>query len=99
VIKRHPDDRPLVLHLKREYWEAIRDGSKHEEYRLRTPYWERRLRNKEFSRVVLMLGYPRSGDDSRALHRKWTGCRETTITHPLLGEAVPVFAIDVSEKA
>jgi hypothetical protein len=90
--------KPLVLHLKREYWEAIRDGTKLEEYRERGPYWGRRLRNKEFSEVVLLLGYPKAGDESRTLRRKWKGYRETNITHPLFGENVPVFAIDVSER-
>lgn len=87
----------LVLHLKREYWEAIRDGSKKEEYRERGPYWGKRLRNKEFSEVVLLLGYPKSGDESKTLRRKWNGYEEKNITHKLFGERVPVFAIDVSE--
>jgi ASC-1-like (ASCH) protein len=33
----------LHLSLKREYFEAIRAGTKTEEYRLCTPYWQRRL--------------------------------------------------------
>jgi len=91
--------KPLVLHLKREYWEAIRDGTKTEEYRERGPYWGRRLRNKEFMGIVLLLGYPKAGDESRTLRRRWKGYREKNITHPLFGENVPVFAIDVSERA
>jgi hypothetical protein len=91
--------RPLVLHLKREYFEAIRDGTKLEEYRERKPFWCSRLRNKEFSKVVLLHGYPKAGDESRTLRRKWKGYRETKISHPLFGKNVPVFAIDVSEAA
>lgn len=91
--------KPLVLHLRREHWEAIRDGTKKEEYRERTAYWIRRLRNKEFLGVVLLLGYPKAGDESRTLRRRWRGFKEATITHPHFGRQVDVFAIDVSEKA
>ena len=88
----------VVLHLKREYWDAIRDGIKREEYRARGPYWGRRIRNKDFSEVILLCGYPKRGDDSLMIRRKWKGYRETNVTHALFGEdPVPVFAIDVSE--
>lgn len=90
--------KPLVLHLKREYWEAIRDGTKTQEYRKRTAYWIRRLRDKEFSEVVLLLGYPKTGDESRTLRRRWKGFKVATITHPHFGRRVGVFAIDVSER-
>ena len=33
----------LYLPLKREYFEAIRDGTKTEEFRLCTPHWAKRL--------------------------------------------------------
>lgn len=87
----------LILHLKREYWEAIRDGSKLEEYRERVPYWEKRIPGKEFSDVVLLCGFPKAGDESRTLRRKWNGYTEKVITHPHFGDSVEVFAIDVSE--
>lgn len=35
--------RTLHLPLKREYFEAIRDGSKPEEFRLCTEHWRKRL--------------------------------------------------------
>jgi len=60
----------VVLHLKREYWDAIRDGIKREEYRARGPYWGRRIRNKDFSEVILLCGYPKRGDDSLMIRRK-----------------------------
>lgn len=89
---------PLVLHLKREYWEAIRDGSKQEEYRLRTPYWERRLAGRTFSGIVLCLGYPARGDEQKRLYRQWKGVTHQLIHHALFGHGlVSVFAIDVSE--
>ncbi len=90
----------LVLPLKAVYFEEIRQGTKVEEFRERTPYWRRRIEGRTFDRVVLTKGYPKAGDDSRRLVREWRGFRETTITHPHFGpEPVAVFAIDVSAAA
>ena len=87
----------LVLPLKAEYFNAIRDGQKAEEFRQRTPYWRRRLEGRTFDRVVLTLGYPPAADTSRRLVREWRGYRETTITHPHFGATpVDVIAIDVA---
>ena len=90
--------KPLVLHLKREYWEAIRAGSKREEYRACSMYWETRLRGKRFSEILLLCGYPKAGDVNRTLRRKWKGFYEKTICHPHFGgQPTLVFAIDVME--
>lgn len=86
----------LILPLKREYFEAIRDGSKPEEFRLCNNYWRRRLAGKEFARIVLTLGYPARHDEARRLVRPWRGFTIKTITHPHFGpEPVEVFAIQV----
>ncbi|WP_291585855.1 ASCH domain-containing protein [Comamonas sp. UBA7528] len=90
----------LYLPLKREYFEAIRDGRKPEEYRLCTPHWRKRLEGREFDQVVLTLGYPARDDQARRLVRAWRGFTIKTITHPHFGtDPVEVFAIDVSEPA
>lgn len=91
----------LHLPLKREYFEAIRDGAKTEEYRLCTAFWERRLSRKSryhdtlvegaiavprfFDRIVLTLGYPARDDHTRRLERPWMGYTIKTITHPHFG--------------
>ena len=88
----------LILPLKAEYFNAIKAGTKTEEFRLRTMYWTRRLHGRTFDRVVLMLGYPSRDDETRRLVVPWRGMRETTITHPHFGsEPVEVFAIQVGE--
>lgn len=90
--------RTLVLPLKREYFEAIRDGSKTEEYRLLTPYWQRRLASPFglYDDIVLTLGYPASDDHDRRIVRPWRGYTIKTITHPHFGpEPVEVYAIDI----
>ena len=88
----------LNLPLKREYFEAIRNGSKLEEYRLCTPFWRKRLEGREFDQVVLTLGYPARDNQARRLVRTWRVFTIKTITHPHFGpDPVQVFAIDVSE--
>lgn len=89
----------LVLPLKRQYFEEIRDGLKPEEYRLCNAYWTKRLA-KDFDRVILTLGYPRRDDHARRLVLPYRGFTVKTITHPHFGtEPVQVFAIDVSSEA
>lgn len=89
----------LHLSLKREYFEAIRDGSKTEEYRLWTPYWQKRLEGKTFDSVILTLGYPAASDQSRRLIRPWRGCSITMIEHPHFGAGpVTVYAIPVNPQ-
>jgi len=45
----------LILHLKYEYWQMIRDGDKTHEYREVKPYWESRIRNQK--KLTLVPGY------------------------------------------
>lgn len=89
---------PSTLHLslKREYFEAIRDGHKLEEYRLCTPHWRKRLEGREYEQVVLTLGYPSRNNHARRLVRAWRGFVVKTITHPHFGPSpVQVYAINV----
>ena len=90
----------LVLPLKREFFDAIKAGTKPEEFRLRNDYWSRRLEGKTFDRVVLTLGYPKRDDHARRIVLPWKGYRECQITHPLFGaDPVDVFAINVNTCA
>lgn len=89
--------RTLTLHLKGEYFDAIKAGTKSEEYRLFSPYWCRRLEGRHYDRIELTRGYPKSGDSARRLVLPWKGYRMATITHPHFGtDPVEVYAIDVS---
>ncbi|ALJ98262.1 RNA-binding protein [Brucella phage BiPBO1] len=94
--------RKLTLPLKAEYFDAIRDGTKTEEYRLANAYWTRRLHNMwgsmlSFDGIVLARGYPKRDDAERRLELPWRGFTRKTITHPHFGpDPVEVFAIDVS---
>lgn len=87
----------LVLPLKAEYFNAIKAGTKAEEFRLRNAYWRKRLEGRTFDRVVLMLGYPARDDDERRVVLPWRGMRVTMIEHPFFGMAsVEVYAIRVA---
>ena len=88
----------LVLPLKAEYFNAIKDGSKPVEYRLDTPYWRRRLVGRSYDRIVLTLGYPKKSDTARRLEFPWRGATETRIVHAHFGAApVQVFAIPLKK--
>lgn len=90
----------LHLSLKREFFEAIRAGSKTEEYRLLSAHWNTRLEGRSYDDIELTLGYPPKGDDSKRLRRPWRGFTRKTITHPLFGvEPVEVYAIVVNSPA
>lgn len=88
----------LILPLKAEYFDAIRAGTKPEEFRLVTPYWQKRLEGRTYDRIVLPKSYPARDDHERRLVRQWRGYRITTLTHPHFGpDPVTVFAIDVAQ--
>jgi len=86
----------LVLNLKKEYFNAIRDGSKQHEYRLTTPYWTSRIEGKEYDLLVIRLGYPRAGDSERELCFPYCGYEVQQIVHPHFGDKpVDVYAIRI----
>jgi hypothetical protein len=90
--------RTLHVPLKREYFEAIRDGSKPEEFRLCTEHWRKRLEGREYDCIVLTLGYPSKTDTARRIERPWRGFTVKTLTHPHFGPLpVQVYAIDVAQ--
>jgi hypothetical protein len=89
----------LFLPLKGEYFDQIKAGTKNEEFRLYTPYWQRRLEGKEFDRIILAKGYPKRDDHTRRLAKPWRGYQVKTITHPHFGDKpVQVYAIDVRKE-
>ena len=91
--------KPLTLYLplKAEYFDAIKAGDKPFEYRLRTPYWRKRLHNKDFDKIVLAKGYPKRSDASRRIERPWRGFCFARIKHKHFGDKpVDVFAIRVN---
>jgi hypothetical protein len=89
----------LTLALNGIYFDQIKAGTKTEEFRLRTDYWQKRLEGRSYDRVILTRGYPARDDHDRRLTLPWRGYREITLTHPHFGpEPVEVFAIKVSDQ-
>lgn len=87
----------LRLNLRFCYFDAIRAGTKTVEYRLAS-VWEKRLTGRPFKWILLLRGYPKTGDETRAMFRKWNGFKIETITHEHFGkEPVRVLAIDVTQ--
>ena len=88
----------LRLPLKGLYFRQIRSGMKVYEFRLDTPYWRKRLINRDYESIEMTLGYPKRGDESKRLVRPWRGYEMQTILHPHFGDQrVKVFAIQVNE--
>lgn len=84
----------LTLNLKREYFEQIKSGIKTEEYRLCTPYWQKRLENKNYDKVVIKLGYPKNSEIEKIMEFTWKGYKKRKITHKHFGnDPVKVYAI------
>jgi len=91
----------LFLNLKGEYFDQIKSGDKQFEYRLYSDYWKKRLlvgcSFKEWEKIVIRRGYPKSDDYEKQIMRPWIGVSIETITHPHFGsEPVKVFAIRVN---
>lgn len=84
----------LTLNLKKEYFEQIKSGEKKFEYRLKKDFWTKRLVGKEYSKIVIKLGYPRCEDTHKIMEFPWRGFIEQEITHKEFGmNPVKVYAI------
>jgi len=89
--------RVLNLPVKALYFNEIKAGTKIDEYRLQTQYWEKRLVDREFDEIHIKLGYPKADEHERILIRPWQGVVKSTIQHNHFGtESVDVFAIRVN---
>lgn len=91
-----PAPRDLILAVRRVYFEQMLRGEKLEEFRLQNEYWAKRLEGKEFSRVVITLGYPAADDLARRLAFPWRGFSKRELQHEHFGsKPVNVYAIAV----
>lgn len=84
----------LILPLKKEYFNEIKNEEKFEEYRLYNDFWKKRLENKEYQEVCFTLGYPKKENKEKHLHKKYLGYKIKKIKHKHFGDKeVEVFAI------
>lgn len=86
--------RILRLHVKKEYFKDIANNLKKEEYRLFNSYWKKRLLNKSFDEVHILLGYPSVNNLEKILKFPYYGFDVKKIVHKHFGEKeVEVFSI------
>ena len=86
----------LHLSLKRKWFEQIEAGIKPFEYRLNTPYWQKRIIGKTFDRIIFTWGYPKAGDLARRIEKPWLGYEMQTIISEEWGDKPQyVFAIRI----
>lgn len=89
--------RVLYLPLKAEFFDAIKAGTKTEEFRLVNPYWTKRLDGRTYDEIVLTKGYPSKRAHERRLRRPWRGYVLRTINHRFFGPGLHlVYAIQVN---
>lgn len=88
----------LHLHVKTEYFNQIKAGTKTEEYRLINDYWAKRLGPqpngglRDYDSVVIYNAY-KGGVENR-MEFPWRGWASKRIIHPHFGpEEVSVYAI------
>jgi hypothetical protein len=93
----------LTLHVKRKYFNLIKDGLKPFEFRLFNLYWIKRLDDKEYNCIWIADGYPSKLDTSRWLKFPYTGFDIKTIYHQewidKIDGPVKVFAIKLNPIA
>ena len=89
----------LHLNLKKKYFDQIKVGTKTIELRLATDYWRKRLIGRHYDEIHLKCGYPKKGDTTRIIKRKWTLIAKERVLHEEFGPGpVEVFVIDVSKE-
>ena len=88
-------DKTLHLHLKYEYFDAIKSRVKKEEYR-DAEIWEEKLCSNNYTKIRLYRGYQKVGPDT-VLDLPYKGFIFKSITHPRFGDKpIAVCAIDVT---
>lgn len=85
----------LHLHVKTEYFNAVKSGEKTFEFRLLNKYWSDRLINKSYDRIVYYNAY-KPGTENR-MEFPWRGFHLVEIAHKHFGDQkVKCFAIGLS---
>ena len=93
----------LHLHLKYEYFDAIKRGEKIMEFRL-SCLWERRLELGEYTHMRLYRGYQKVSENT-VIDLPYLGFETQVITHEHFGEnparvcAIPVCVSNKLNKA
>lgn len=85
----------LFVTIKRTYFDQIASGEKKKEYRLQTPYWEKKLIDRNYDSIIFQAGYSKTAPRMTV---EYLGYQRENITHPFFGnESVNVFAINLGK--
>lgn len=97
-MESHESERDAVvnLHLKKKWFDKIKSGQKKHEYRLATPYWEKRLNRR--IKVSLYCGYPKKGDWNKCITFSILKISRINGKHTDLAVDADVFDIELGEK-
>lgn len=91
--------RALHLILKSHWFGAIMAGTKPFEYRLRTRYWDKRIKKRTYDVIVVTNGYPPKTDTSRRLILPWLGYELQTVKSPQWhNRPRRVYAIRIADR-
>lgn len=93
-------ERVLQLAIEGEYFQAILDGEKTQEFRLANNYWQRRIVDREYDKLILTWGYPSKTDKKRRIEMPYTGYEFLdSMQHKHFGDGiVQVFAINIAPR-
>jgi len=88
----------IHLHVKREYWQQVKDKKKVKEYRIIKPYWTKRLKKliPNHDLIYYYKGYPRVRNKGNCMVFRYKGYVEEIIKHKEFGDKpVNVYSIYV----
>lgn len=87
----------LHLHVCTRYFEQIAAGTKKAEYRLMSPYWDKRLApDRKYAFVVIHNAYKSGAENRLTFH--WNGVCDMFLEHEFFGLGRHlVYAIDLSK--
>lgn len=89
----------LHINLKAKYFNEIKNGIKHFEYRLKNEYWVKRLENRSYDEIHFKLGYPKNDEMEKIIKTPYVGFEIQRLTHELFGvKEVEVYAIIIDKR-
>ena len=84
----------IIFNLKSKWFSLIKRGYKTSEYREYKPYWKRIEKLRAGDKIKFCLGYPKRGDKSKFIIKKFTKLSVINGKYTDLHINKPVYKID-----